>query len=138
MHLCILIVFRFDAVSQQDPAGAGGNNSGGHNDSLRSDNEKSFNILIEEGNNNSMLKNFDGPLDNNEMCTDVDDDDPEEDPEKLAELEQRQEDLIEEFLELAFNKKQEHTEEVKADCKKNNVEKEETKKLVAEAQKKMD
>lgn len=34
-----------------------------------------------------MLKNFDGPLDNNEMCSDVDDDDPEEDPEKLAELE---------------------------------------------------
>ena len=89
LHLCILIVFRFDAVSQQDPAGVGGNNSGsgGHNDSLRSDNEKSFNILIEEGNNNSMLKNFDGPLDNNEMCSDVDDDDPEEDPEKLAELE---------------------------------------------------
>ena len=72
------------------------------------------------------------------MCSDVDDDDPEEDPQMLAELEQRQEDLIEEFLELAFNKKQEHTEEVKADCKKNSVEKEETKKLVAEAQKKMD
>ena len=72
------------------------------------------------------------------MCSDVDDDDPEEDPEMLAELEKRQEDFIEEFLELAFTRKQEHTEEVKADCKKNSVDKDETKKLVSEAQKKMD
>ena len=71
---------------------------------MRSDNEKSL-VLIDEGNNNSILKNLNGELDNNEMCSDVDDDDPEEDPEMLAELEKRQEDFIEEFLELAFTRK---------------------------------
>ena len=41
-HFCIVTDFRFDSVSQNDPAAFVGNNSGGHNDSLRSDNEKSF------------------------------------------------------------------------------------------------
>ena len=39
---------------------------------------------------------------------------------------------------MAFAKKQEYGEEVKAECKRNKVDKEETKKLAAEANKKMD
>ena len=38
---------------------------------------------------NSILKDLDVELDNEQMPSDVDDDDPEEDPEKLAELEKR-------------------------------------------------
>jgi len=51
------------------------------------------------------------------MPSDMDEEDPEEDPIMLAELEKRQEDLIEEFLEMAYTKKHEHGEEVKAECK---------------------
>ena len=72
------------------------------------------------------------------MPSDVDDDDPDEDPEMLAQLEKLQEDLIEEFLEMAYSRKYEYGEEVKAECKKNQVSKEETKKLTTDAGKKMD
>ena len=53
-------------------------------------------LQIDEG--NSILKNLDTEIDNQDMPSDVDEDDPDEDPEMLAELEKRQEDLIEEFL----------------------------------------
>ena len=85
-----------------------------------------------------MLKNFDTELENEDMPSDVDDDDPEEDPAMLAELEKRQEDWIEEFLELAYTKKHEYGEEVKAECKANGVSKDDTKTKVAESAKKMD
>ena len=84
------------------------------------------------------MKNLDTEIDNQDMPSDVDDDDPDEDPEMLAELEKRQEDLIEEFLEMAYTRKHEYGEEVKAECKANGVAKDETKKLAAEAAKKMD
>ena len=67
--------------------------------------------------NNSILKNLDTELENEDMPSDMEEDDPEEDPVMLAELEKLQEDLIEEFLELAYTKKHEIGEEVKAECK---------------------
>lgn len=49
---------------------------------------------------NSILKNLDDDIDNANMPSDGEED-ADEDPEMLAELEGKQEDLLEEFLEMA-------------------------------------
>lgn len=64
--------------------------------------------------------------------------DEDDDPEQLAELERRREEILEEFLELAYQRKHEMVEEVKQDCKKNKVAKEIEKKAILDMQASMD
>ena len=65
-------------------------------------------------------------------------DDEEDDPETLQEIEKRKEEIMEEFLEIAFQKKHEALEEVKNECKKAKTKKEEEKKRLVEVQQQMD
>ena len=90
-------------------------------------------IQLDESNN--ILKNFESEINNEDMPSD--EEDVEESPELLAELEQKQEDYIEEFMGRTFDFKQEYMEEVKADCKKQGKSREETKQATAEAEKKV-
>lgn len=52
--------------------------------------------------------------------------------EALAEIERRKEEIMEEFYEVAFQKKHEAVEEVKADCKKSKTPKDQEKKRIQE------
>ncbi len=61
-----------------------------------------------------------------------------DDPEQLAELERRKEEILEEFLELAYQRKHEMVEEVKQECKRNKTPKEQEKKAIQEMQAIMD
>ena len=69
------------------------------------------------------------------MPSDGEDDDAEDDPELLAELDTKQEDLIEEFMGRTFDLKTEKVEEVRQQCKVDGLSKEETKAKVAEQEK---
>ena len=64
--------------------------------------------------------------------------DEDDDPEQLAELERHREEIIEEFLELAYQKKHEMVEEVKQECKKNKAAKDVEKKAIQDMQSAMD
>ncbi|CDW91422.1 UNKNOWN [Stylonychia lemnae] len=64
--------------------------------------------------------------------------DEEDENEGLQELDKRKEEILEEFLEYAFQKKHEALEQIRGDCKKNKTPKDEEKKLVFEASKVMD
>lgn len=64
--------------------------------------------------------------------------DEDDDPEILQELEKRKEDIMEEFLELAYQKKHEALEEVKVECKKTKTPKDQEKKRMAEVKQLMD
>lgn len=61
-----------------------------------------------------------------------------DDPEALKELEQRKEEIIEEFYAIAIQKKHEAIEEVKVDCKKNKTPKDQEKKRIQEVTAVMD
>jgi len=69
------------------------------------------------------------------MIYDEDDDDT---AEALQEIEKRKEEIMEEFYEIAFQKKHEYIEEVKTDCKKNKIKKDIEKKRIQEMQAIMD
>lgn len=64
-------------------------------------------LLVDDG--HSILKNLDSEINNEDMPS-GDEEEAEDDPEMLAELERRQEDLIEEFMGLTFDLKQEKVE----------------------------
>ena len=64
-------------------------------------------------------------------------DDNEDDPELLAELDTRQEEMVEEFMGRTFDLKTERVEEVRAQCKAEGVSREETKTRVAETEKEL-
>jgi len=89
-------------------------------------------LVVDEG--HSILKNLDTELNNEDMPSD---EDAEDDPEMLAELERRQEDLIEEFMGRTFDLKTERVEEMRAKCKAEGVSREETKEKVKEIEKKI-
>ena len=61
-----------------------------------------------------------------------------EDPEQLAELEKRKEEILEEFLEIAYQRKHEIIEELKQDCKKNKLAKDLEKKTISAMQASLD
>ena len=88
-------------------------------------------LLVEDG--NSILKNLDTELNNEDMPSDGEDE--EDDPEMLAELERKVEDLIEEFMGLTFDLKTEKVEEMRAQCKSEGLNREETKAKVSEVEK---
>jgi hypothetical protein len=91
--------------------------------------------LVRLDESNHILKNLDTDLNNEDMPSD--EEDVEENPELLAELEQRQEDYIEEFMGRTFDLKQEYTEEIKAECKKDGLSRDETKAKMAAAEKRI-
>lgn len=70
--------------------------------------------------------------------SDFDEEADEEDPEALAELEKRKEEILEEFLELAIQKRYEAAEEVRAECKRAKAPKDQEKKRLQEVQAAMD
>jgi len=81
-----------------------------------------------EGMETSILKNLNEELDPDEMPSDEEEENY-DDPEMLMELEKRQEELLEEFLELAYTKKHETIEELKVDIKSQKMDKAEERKL---------
>ena len=82
-------------------------------------------LVVDEG--NSILKNLDTELNNEDMPSDGEDEDVEDDPEMIAELERKVEDLIEEFMGMTFDLKTEKVEETRAQCKAEKLNREETK-----------
>ena len=92
-------------------------------------------LVVDEG--NSILKNLDTELNNEDMPSDGEDEDVEDDPEMIAELERKVEDLIEEFMGMTFDLKTEKVEETRAQCKADKLNREETKQKVAETEKKV-
>lgn len=89
---------------------------------------------------NMFLRNLENdsdiePSDNYQEDQDEEEDD---DPEQLAELERLKEEILEDFLECAYQKKHEIVEEVKAECKRHKLAKDIEKKRVSEAQAAMD
>ena len=67
-------------------------------------------MIVDDG--NSILKNLDTDINNEDMPSEEEDN--EDDPEMLADLEQKQEDLIEEFMGLTFDLKTEKVDEMRA------------------------
>ena len=82
-----------------------------------------------------MLKNLDGEIDNNDMPSD--EEDCEENPELLADLERKQEEYIEEFMERTFDVKAEYLDQVKAQCKTLGIKGADLKAKTQEAEKKI-
>ena len=72
--------------------------------------ETNQSLIVDDG--NSILKNLDTDINNEDMPSEEEDN--EDDPEMLADLEQRQEDLIEEFMGLTFDLKTEKVDEMRA------------------------
>ena len=68
-------------------------------------------LMVDDG--HSILKNLDSEINNEDMPSDGEDD-QEDDPEMLADLERKQEDLIEEFMGRTFDLKTEKVEEMRA------------------------
>lgn len=92
-------------------------------------------LLIDDG--HSILKNLDTELNNEDMPSDGEDDDAEDDPEMLAELDTKQEDLIEEFMGRTFDIKTEKVEEMRSKSKADGLAKDDIKVKVAEVEKKV-
>lgn len=92
--------------------------------------ETNQSLLVDDG--NSILKNLD-ELNNEDMPSEEEDN--EDDPEMLADLEQRQEDLIEEFMGLTFDLKTEKVDEMRAQLKADGLSREEQKVRVTELEK---
>ena len=84
----------------------------------------------------SDIEPSDNVFDDEEEMGDEEED--EDDPEALAELEKRKEEILEEFLEIAIQKRYEAVEEVKAECKRDKIAKDLEKKRVLEVQQTLD
>ena len=97
------------------------------------ENDKS--LLVDDG--HSILKNLDSELNNEEMPSGDEDDEAEDDPEMLAELDAKQEELIEEFMGRTFDLKTEKVEETRAQCKADGLARDETKARVSEVEKRV-
>lgn len=92
-------------------------------------------LLVDDG--HSILKNLDSEINNEDMPSGDEDDEAEDDPEMLAELDAKQEELIEEFMGRTFDLKTEKVEEMRAQCKSEGLAREETKSKVGEVEKKV-
>lgn len=97
------------------------------------ENDKS--LLVDDG--HSILKNLDSEINNEDMPSGDEDDEAEDDPEMLAELDGKQEELIEEFMGRTFDLKTEKVEEMRAKCKADGTARDETKAKVSEVEKKV-
>lgn len=92
--------------------------------------EQSF--VVDDG--HSILKNLDSEINNEDMPS-GDEEEAEDDPEMLAELERRQEDLIEEFMGQTFDLKTEKVEATRAACKAEGLSREDSKAKLSEVEK---
>ena len=92
-------------------------------------------LLVDDG--HSILKNLDSEINNEDMPSGDEDDEAEDDPEMLAELDAKQEELIEEFMGRTFDLKTEKVEEMRAQCKSEGAARDETKAKVSEVEKKV-
>ena len=92
-------------------------------------------LLVDDG--HSILKNLDSEINNEDMPSGDEDDEAEDDPEMLAELDAKQEELIEEFMGRTFDLKTEKVEEMRAQCKTEGLPRDETKAKVGEVEKKV-
>jgi hypothetical protein len=81
---------------------------------------------------NYILRDLEDNTSDIEPYDQGEEDGEDDDPEALQELEKRKEEIMEEFLEIAYQKKHEAIEEVKADCKKNKVPRDVEKKRILE------
>ena len=97
------------------------------------ENDKS--LLVDDG--HSILKNLDSEINNDDMPSGDEDDEAEDDPEMLADLDSKQEELIEEFMGRTFDLKTEKVEETRAQCKADGVARDETKAKVSEVEKRV-
>lgn len=97
------------------------------------ENDKS--LLVDDG--HSILKNLDSEINNDDMPSGDEDDEAEDDPEMLAELDSKQEELIEEFMGRTFDLKTEKVEEMRSQCKAEGVARDETKAKVSEVEKRV-
>ena len=97
------------------------------------ENDKS--LLVDDG--HSILKNLDSEINNDDMPSGDEDDEAEDDPEMLAELDSKQEELIEEFMGRTFDLKTEKVEETRAQCKADGLARDETKAKVSEVEKRV-
>ena len=97
------------------------------------ENDKS--LLVDDG--HSILKNLDSEINNEDMPSGDEDDEAEDDPEMLAELDAKQEELIEEFMGRTFDLKTEKVEETRAQCKADGLSRDETKAKVSEMEQKV-
>lgn len=80
---------------------------------------------------NMILKNLeDATSDIEDPYQNEDQIEEDDDPEMLQELERRKEEILEEFLEIAYQKKHESIEEAKAECKKTKMAREQEKKKI--------
>ena len=68
-------------------------------------------LTVDDG--HSILKNLHTELNNEDMPSDGEEEDADDDPELLAELDTKQEDLIEEFMGRTFDIKTEKVDEVR-------------------------
>ena len=91
--------------------------------------------MVDDG--HSILKNLDSEINNEDMPSGDEDDEAEDDPEMLADLDGKQEELIEEFMGRTFDLKTEKVEEMRAQCKEEKLSRDETKVKVAELEKKI-
>ena len=71
-------------------------------------------------------------------CSASEDEEGDEDPEMLADLERRQEEIVEQFMEIAFAYKHEVVEALKQSFKGKGVEKDDQKEQIKALQKRMD
>ena len=92
-------------------------------------------LMVDDG--HSILKNLDSEINNEDMPSGDEDDEAEDDPEMLADLDGKQEELIEEFMGRTFDLKTEKVEEMRAQCKEEKLSRDETKVKVAELEKKI-
>ena len=97
--------------------------------------EQDKSLLVDDG--HSILKNLDSEINNEDMPSDGEEEDGEDDPELLGQLEQAQEDLIEEFMGRTFDLKTEKVEETRAQCKADGLSRDESKAKVSEVEKKI-
>ena len=84
-----------------------------------------------------MLRNLDDgeDLNNEDGMPSDEEDDNEDDPELLADLDTKQEDLIEEFMGRTFDLKTERVEELRTQCKADGLTRDEIKVKVSETEK---
>lgn len=122
---------------------AEGNNSSSLNASgeagiLQEDNDDlTDQCILKDLESRSDIEPSDNVFDDEEGVDGMEDEE-DDDPELLRELDQLKEEIIEEFYAIAIQKKHEAFEEVKADCKKNKTPKDQEKKRIQEVTASMD
>jgi hypothetical protein len=75
------------------------------------------NLILKNLDSRSDIEPSDNVFDDEEVENEEEDEEEDDDPEALADLEQRKDEIIEEFFAIAIQKKHDALEEVKQECK---------------------